>query len=150
MKYVLQIEDILNKMSGDEKRDLIDYLACEDTVIACVCEQVIDGFTSNISRGASRSSFFPRANNFILDAVRRYIADKSSQVTEQILNEAERKVEKLEKENLDYRAKIDALEMQIERFKELLEVKKPSCSYPMPDLFLEEAGLPPKKGGENS
>jgi hypothetical protein len=52
-KLSISIADLLDALSLEEKRELAQRIGCERDVIKAVVDQLVDGWTENISRGPS-------------------------------------------------------------------------------------------------
>lgn len=64
---VISISDVLQSLSAEERDSFAQALSCEDAVIVNVVDQIVDGFTRDISHGSSDTLLEQRKR--ILEAV---------------------------------------------------------------------------------
>jgi chemotaxis protein CheY-P-specific phosphatase CheC len=96
-KLIISVADLLNELTGQDRRDLMETLACENSVIEEVCNQLITGFTTNCSWGSSSCGF--DVNPWSpLDIAKRRIAEASSDIAAKELKSAADTIERLEKQ----------------------------------------------------
>ncbi len=94
-KLQIDVIDLLNELTGDDRRSLIDTLSCESDVIAAVCQQIVDGWTWNGSHGAGSLYTFSDSAYWPLESARRWIAKSRDAIADQELKNAEKEVARL-------------------------------------------------------
>lgn len=110
MKIQIDLFREIGQMSGQEKHDLIEFLACEDLIINHVVEMIMTGYTYNGSCGTKTNTFTPHSNGYALDNAKRYIADNYDEMTKEYLKKAENILEDLRERNTKLQIKNDELE----------------------------------------
>lgn len=77
----ISICDMLESMSLENKRSIIDSLACQESILDDVCAQLIDGWTEAGSHGSKGAvSAFPSC---VINKARRKIAASASVIASQ-------------------------------------------------------------------
>lgn len=88
----LDVDKILTEvMTEKQLDDLIQSLSCQDYIIKCVADQIIEGFTDNISCGS-----WCIDGSGALQVARKRIIDNISSIKDISFIDMERKVEYLE------------------------------------------------------
>ena len=64
---VISISEVLRSLSAEERDSFAQALSCEDAVIVNVVDQIVDGFTRDVSHGSSDTLLEQRKR--ILEAV---------------------------------------------------------------------------------
>lgn len=81
----INIIDMINHLTIEEKRSIIDTLSCDDEVIADVMAQVLDGWTEAGSHGGRIGGQSDPSTP--LDKARREIALKASDIAKKEIDE---------------------------------------------------------------
>lgn len=77
-KILLSVNELLENLSTDEKRQLADSLSCEEDIIRDVTAQLLDGWTDAGSHGSKGCD--PSSPHTALDIARREIALRAGDV----------------------------------------------------------------------
>ena len=103
LKLVIGVFELLHNMPDEDKIKLIDELSCEDAIIKHVVDQILDGWTENVSHGAILvpASSNPKEG---LDYAMREVAKRSGEVA---AKEIKRLEEALAEANKNYIALMD-------------------------------------------
>ena len=72
-EIVIDLSWLLGALSAENKRELVDSLACEEAIIEDVASQLLDGWTERSSRGARSGATSPEPTT-ALDRARRKLA----------------------------------------------------------------------------
>lgn len=87
-KISFSITDLLDKMTSEQKKEIIDSLSCEEDIITLLGQQITEGFTDMMSRG-SRSAYASSNPKYGLDKVMRDIAKASSAIAKEEIESLE-------------------------------------------------------------
>lgn len=87
-KISFSITDLLDKMTSEQKKEIIDSLSCEEDIITLLGQQITEGFTDMMSRG-SRSAYASSNPKYGLDKVMRDIAKASSAIAKEEIGRLE-------------------------------------------------------------
>ena len=95
-KFTFPVGCLLECLSLDEKKEMIQYLACDQEIMSEVAAQIVDGMTSEgwhgpISYGASLNPTWG------IEGARRLIAEKSSEVAKQEIDRLKSELEREQK-----------------------------------------------------
>lgn len=137
MKITIDLYREIGQMSGQEKHDLIEFLACEDLIINHVVEMIMTGYTYNGSCGTKTNTFKAHPNGYALDNAKRYIAENSSEMTKEYLEKAENILEDLRKQNTELKIEnekldknVDILSVELKKYdQEYTEKQKQNTKY---------------------
>lgn len=88
-QITIDLNWLLSALSDDQRRELIDSLSCEESVIADVSAQLLDGWTERASHGPRSCSAEVEPTNAI-DKARRAIAMRSSDVAREEIEDLKR------------------------------------------------------------
>lgn len=88
-QIVIDLAWLLDALSDDQKRELVDSLSCEEAVIADVSAQLLDGWTERDSCGRRSCGASVEPTN-ALDKARRELASRSSDVAKKEIEELKR------------------------------------------------------------
>ncbi len=78
-QIVIDLSWLLSALNDEQKRELVDSLACEDAIISDISSQLLDGWTERASHGAKDCGAQPEPRT-PLDKARREIANRSGEV----------------------------------------------------------------------
>lgn len=87
-KISFSIIDLLDRMTSEQKKEIIDSLSCDEDIITLLGQQITEGFTDMMSRG-SRSACASSNPKYGLDKVMRDIAKASSAITKEEIESLE-------------------------------------------------------------
>ena len=88
----IDLLDCLERLSLEEKKELIDTLSCGDDVIKNVVDQVLDGYTELGSHGSI--AFAQATETFGLGWAKREIAKRSGEVAAKQIKALEESLER--------------------------------------------------------
>lgn len=78
-QIVIELSWLLSALNEEQKRELVDSLACEDAIIADVSAQLLDGWTERGSHGAKSCSADVEPTT-PLDKARRELASRCGEI----------------------------------------------------------------------
>ena len=81
------LSDLLESLTGDQKKELVERLACENEIIEHVVSQIATGYTENCSSG-SRGCGCEIEPHTPLDKARRKLAESAGDVAKAELKSA--------------------------------------------------------------
>jgi len=81
-QIVIELSWLLSALDDEQKRELVDSLACEESIIADVSAQLLDGWTERSSHGA-RSCGEDAEPSTALDRARRELGLRAGEVAQQ-------------------------------------------------------------------
>lgn len=93
----VNVSDLIDCLDDEGRKDIIETLACHDSIIALVAEQIVDGWTEAGYHGGITYGPMPHTP---LDKAKRYLAKSASDV-------AKKQIERLETIAVDACKKAD-------------------------------------------
>lgn len=88
-QIVIELSWLLSALTDEQKRELVDSLACEDAIIADVSAQLLDGWTERSSHGA-KSCGSDAEPTSPLDKARRELASRAGEVAQKEIEDLKR------------------------------------------------------------
>ena len=91
-KFTFPVGCLLERLTLDEKKEMIQYLACDREIMDEVAAQIVDGMTSEGWHGpiSYTASIVPHGG---IEKARRLIAEKSSEIAAQEIERLKRAIE---------------------------------------------------------
>jgi uncharacterized tellurite resistance protein B-like protein len=118
---VLDVSDLLSSITGEARKELIQALACEDSILAEVASQIITGWTSD-GWSSGRSCSWSIDPWCALDVAIRRVAEASGEVAKKEIERANREIEGLKEKMKNEESRYSRI---ISRFETLqYEVKR--------------------------
>lgn len=100
-ELIIDIWDVIERLSKEDKLRLVETLSCNDELIKHVADQLIDGFTENVycgSGGVAKAEPFTQ-----LDIQRRRIALNAGEVAKKEIEDMQRALKQAEDGENKYR-----------------------------------------------
>lgn len=88
-QIVIDFTWLLDALTPEQKRELVDSLSCEDAIIEDVTAQLLEGWTERGSHGGKSCSADPEPSR-PLDKARREIARRSGEVAQKEIEDLKR------------------------------------------------------------
>lgn len=88
-QIVIELSWLLSALTGEQKRELVDSLACEEEIIADVSAQLLTGWTERSSHGRKSCGADAEPSSAI-DKARRELASRSGEVANEEIEKLKR------------------------------------------------------------
>jgi hypothetical protein len=103
-KLEFELHDLLSCAKDETRIELIESLSCDEAVLKHVVDQILDGWTENMFSGVTGFDH-DSTPRYGLDIARREISKRSSEVAAKTIEDLEKTIARLKKENQELREK---------------------------------------------
>lgn len=97
-KLEICLYTLFDSMTDEAKKNLVSSLACEDSIIEMVYDQLIHGSTENGWYGSTGETKSDAEKGSVLDKFQRRIAKESSETAKEEISKLERKLKSKEEQ----------------------------------------------------
>ncbi len=126
---MIPVKDLLESLTGQDRMDLIESLACESDVIMAVADLIVDGYTANGSAPGSWPLRLRSQPQTPLECVRMYIANRYSAVAGEVFAEVKASEERHANNFRTLGEKHERLQREFDNYKEDAEKDQRNKMY---------------------